>query len=51
MGWDTAPADVKPYLPRRAELVQMEGAGHFIHIEQPERTAKLVLDFLRSTGA
>jgi pimeloyl-ACP methyl ester carboxylesterase len=51
MGWDTAPADVKPYLPRRAELVQMEGAGHFIHIEQPERTAKLVLDFLRSAGA
>jgi pimeloyl-ACP methyl ester carboxylesterase len=22
------------------------GAGHFMHIEQPERTAALVLDFL-----
>jgi pimeloyl-ACP methyl ester carboxylesterase len=51
MGWDTAPADVKPYLPRRAELVQMQGVGHFIHIEQPERTAQLVLDFLRSVAS
>ncbi len=51
MGWDTTPADVKPYLPRRAEIVPMEGVGHFIHIEQPERTAKLVLDFLRSAAA
>ncbi|HEU4430446.1 MAG TPA: alpha/beta hydrolase [Myxococcota bacterium] len=51
MGWDTAPADVKPYLPPRAELVQLEGVGHFIHIEQPERVAKLVLDFLRSAPA
>jgi pimeloyl-ACP methyl ester carboxylesterase len=51
MGWDTTPADVKPYLPRRAEIVPMAGVGHFIHIEQPERTAKLVLEFLRSVAA
>ena len=48
MGWDTRVEEVKPYLPRRAEVVAFEGVGHFIHIEQPERTAKLVLDFLRS---
>jgi pimeloyl-ACP methyl ester carboxylesterase len=48
MGWDTTVADVKPYLPRGAEIVEMKGAGHFIHIEQPEATAQLVLDFLRS---
>jgi pimeloyl-ACP methyl ester carboxylesterase len=50
MGWDTRVADVKPYLPRRAEVVEMQGVGHFIHIEQPERTAKLVLDFLRTVA-
>ena len=48
MGWDTRVEDVKPYLPRRAEVLAFEGVGHFIHVEQPERTAKLVLDFLRS---
>jgi pimeloyl-ACP methyl ester carboxylesterase len=46
MGWDTTAADVRPYLPRRAELHEMQGVGHFIHIEQPERVARLVLDFL-----
>ncbi|MBM4382301.1 MAG: alpha/beta hydrolase [Deltaproteobacteria bacterium] len=48
MGWETRASEVKPYLPRRAEVVEMKGVGHFIHIEQPERTAKLVLDFLRN---
>lgn len=47
MGWDTRVEDVKPYLPRRAEVLAFEGTGHFIHIEQPARTAQLVLDFLR----
>jgi pimeloyl-ACP methyl ester carboxylesterase len=50
MGWDTRAAEVKPYLPRRAEVVEMKGVGHFIHIEQPEQTAKLVLDFLRKVA-
>jgi pimeloyl-ACP methyl ester carboxylesterase len=49
MGWDTRPEEVKPFLPRRAEVVAFENVGHFIHIEQPERTARLVLDFLRET--
>lgn len=48
MGWETRVSEVKPYLPPRAEVVQMDGVGHFIHIEQPQRTAALVLDFLRS---
>jgi pimeloyl-ACP methyl ester carboxylesterase len=50
MGWDTRAAEVKPYLPRRAEVVEMKGVGHFIHIEQPEQTAKLALDFLRNVA-
>jgi pimeloyl-ACP methyl ester carboxylesterase len=50
MGWDTRAAEVKPYLPRRAEVVEMKEVGHFIHIEQPEQTAQLVLDFLRNVA-
>jgi pimeloyl-ACP methyl ester carboxylesterase len=50
MGWETRASEVKPYLPRRAEVVEMRGVGHFIHIEQPEQTARLVLDFLRNVA-
>ena len=50
MGWETRASEVKPYLPRRAEVVEMKGVGHFIHIERPEQTAKLVLDFLRNVA-
>ncbi|MDP6540952.1 MAG: alpha/beta hydrolase [Planctomycetota bacterium] len=35
-----------PYLPRDAELVTFEDTGHFVHIEQPERVAARVLEFL-----
>jgi len=50
MGWETRASEVKPSLPRRAEVVEMKGVGHFIHIERPEQTAKLVLDFLRNVA-
>ncbi|HEY7317218.1 MAG TPA: alpha/beta hydrolase [Candidatus Binatia bacterium] len=33
-------------LPRAQSLKIIEGAGHSVHIEQPEATAKIVLDFL-----
>jgi pimeloyl-ACP methyl ester carboxylesterase len=46
MGWGTQPEDVQPYLPPRGRFVPLEDAGHFVHIEQPEVVAGLVLEFL-----
>jgi pimeloyl-ACP methyl ester carboxylesterase len=46
MGWGTHPADVEPWLPPGARFVALEGVGHFVHIEQPDRIAGLVLEFL-----
>jgi pimeloyl-ACP methyl ester carboxylesterase len=46
MGWGTKPDDVVPYLPDGARFVPLEGVGHFVHIEQPERMRDLVLEFL-----
>lgn len=46
MGWGTSEEGVLPYLPRDAELVTFEDTGHFVHIEQPERVAARVLEFL-----
>lgn len=46
MGWGTPPAEVERHLPPGSRLAAIEDAGHFVHIEQPERIAGLVLDFL-----
>ena len=47
MGWDTRAEDVQPYLPPGARARgAAEDVGHFVHIEQPERIAELVLEFL-----
>jgi pimeloyl-ACP methyl ester carboxylesterase len=46
MGWGTRPEDVDPYLPAAGRLETLEGVGHFVHIEQPEQVADLVLEFL-----
>jgi pimeloyl-ACP methyl ester carboxylesterase len=46
LGWGTQPEDVEGYFPLGARLVALEDAGHFVHIEQPERVADLVLEFL-----
>lgn len=46
MGWATRPEDVEPNLPPAGQLVALDGVGHFVHIEQPQRIARLVLDFL-----
>jgi pimeloyl-ACP methyl ester carboxylesterase len=46
MGWGTTPADVLSHLPPSGRLVIQEGAGHFIHIEQPREVADQVLEFL-----
>lgn len=44
MGWGTPPADVLSHLPADGRLVTIDGAGHFLHIEQPQRVAELVLE-------
>lgn len=46
MGWGTRPEDVIPYLPAGARFEAFDDCGHFVHIEQPERIAALVLEFL-----
>jgi pimeloyl-ACP methyl ester carboxylesterase len=46
MGWGTRPSDVEPYLPVGSRFEALEGVGHFVHIEQPELVAGMVLDFL-----
>jgi pimeloyl-ACP methyl ester carboxylesterase len=46
MGWGARPADVEPYLPPGARLVALDGVGHFVHIEQPELVADMILEFL-----
>jgi pimeloyl-ACP methyl ester carboxylesterase len=48
MGWGVTEADIKPYLPPHASLQVMAETGHFIHIERPHETARLVLDFLHA---
>jgi pimeloyl-ACP methyl ester carboxylesterase len=46
MGWGTEPADVQKWLPPGARLVPLEGVGHFVHIEEPDLVASIVLEFL-----
>jgi len=46
LGWGTQPEDVEPYLPPGARFEVFDDAGHFVHIEQPQRVADLVLEFL-----
>lgn len=46
MGWETHEKDIRPYLPRRAQVVSFEQSGHFVHIEFPDEVARLVLEFL-----
>lgn len=46
MGWGTLDEDVLSHLPADGRLVTIEGAGHFLHIEQPRRVADLVLEHL-----
>ena len=46
MGWGSRPDEVEEWLPPGSRLVVMDDAGHFVHIEQPDRVAKFVLQFL-----
>lgn len=46
MGWGTRARDVLPWIPRDGRVEVLEDTGHFIHIEQPEKVSKMVLEFL-----
>src|SRR5947208_7871306 len=46
MGWGTLPEDVEGWLPPGATFMAFDDVGHFLHIEQPDRVADVVLDFL-----
>jgi pimeloyl-ACP methyl ester carboxylesterase len=48
MGWGTPSDEVEPNLPPGSRLVAYDDVGHFVHIEQPQRIADLVLDFLKA---
>jgi pimeloyl-ACP methyl ester carboxylesterase len=49
MGWGTRRADLAA-APANASIVEMPETGHFVHIERPEHTAGLVLEFLAAHG-
>lgn len=46
MGWGTLAEDVIPKLPRLGRFAPLVGVGHFVHIEQPEVVADLILEFI-----
>ncbi len=46
MGWGTPPDKVTPYLPLDGRCEVLDGVGHFVHIEQPDLVADMVLDFI-----
>lgn len=48
MGWDCKLEDIQSYMPPMAQAIAMADTGHFIHIERPQETARLVIDFLLS---
>lgn len=47
MGWEVKPDDLSPYFPDTTRVEVMQDTGHFIHIERPDETAALILDFIR----
>ena len=50
MGWGTTAAELRPFLPRGTRLEVVRGTGHFVHIEEPQKVAALVTDFLGRPG-
>jgi pimeloyl-ACP methyl ester carboxylesterase len=50
MGWGTKPRHVQPFLAEGSRVEMLDGVGHFIHIEQPQRVSAMALEFL-SGGA
>lgn len=50
MGWGTRPEHLERYLPENGRCELMADAGHFLHIEQPDRVASMVLEFLEGVS-
>jgi pimeloyl-ACP methyl ester carboxylesterase len=48
MGWDITTEQIAPFMPQSGRLVVVQDTGHFIHIERPQETAALIIDFLQS---
>jgi len=46
MGWGTDPKEVRPYLPKSAQVELVAEVGHFIHIERPDWVAERIFAFL-----
>jgi pimeloyl-ACP methyl ester carboxylesterase len=46
MGWGPASEETVELLPPGSESVSYDDVGHFVHIEQPHRVAKVVLAYL-----
>ena len=47
MSTGTTAAELTPYLPCDAVVVELPDSGHFVHIEQPRPVADAILRFLR----
>jgi pimeloyl-ACP methyl ester carboxylesterase len=48
MGWGTLPNHLTGYLPEGGRLELLDGVGHFVHIEQPDLVAGMIIEFLGS---
>ena len=46
MGWGTLPHQIAPQVPTGGRLEVMDELGHFVHIEQPDTIATMILEFL-----
>ena len=46
MGWGTKPDDLRGWVPPLGRIELVEGAGHFVHIEQPDLVVAMVMDLL-----
>jgi pimeloyl-ACP methyl ester carboxylesterase len=46
LGWGTTLAAVAPFLPHHATVVELDDAGHFLHVERPDDIAELILEFV-----
>lgn len=51
MGWGTTIDDIVPYLPPRGRAEQLDGVGHFVHIERPTDVVELVVEHLEPVVA
>lgn len=50
MGWGTEPEKVRPFLPPGGRLEILPDVGHFVHIEEPDHVAGVVLDLIGRPG-